>query len=91
MDTVTRPASRLRCTPRALPNEVLRGGRYDDIGKAFGRARPAVGFSIYLRELAELAADDPPHAILAPADSDQRLRALIAQLRAARRDRGSAP
>ena len=65
------------------PNEVLRGGRYDDIGKAFGRARPAVGFSIYLRELAELAADDPPHAILAPADADQRLRALIAQLRAA--------
>ncbi len=64
-------------------NEVLRGGRYDDIGKAFGRARPAVGFSIYLRELAKLAADDPPHAILAPADGDQRLRALIAQLRAA--------
>jgi ATP phosphoribosyltransferase regulatory subunit len=63
-------------------SEVLRGGRYDDIGKAFGRARPAVGFSIYLRELAELAADDPPHAILAPADADQRLRALIAQLRA---------
>ena len=65
------------------PNEVLRGGRYDDIGKAFGRARPAVGFSIYLRELAELAADDPPHAIVAPAHADPRLRALIAQLRAA--------
>jgi len=65
------------------PSEVLRGGRYDDIGRAFGRARPAVGFSIYLRELAELAADTPPHAILAPADADQRLRALIAQLRAA--------
>ena len=63
-------------------NEVLRGGRYDDIGKAFGRARPAVGFSIYLRELAELAADDPPHAILAPAAADEPLRALIAQLRA---------
>jgi ATP phosphoribosyltransferase regulatory subunit len=65
------------------PHAVLRGGRYDDIGKAFGRARPAVGFSIYLRELAELAAEDTPHAILAPADADQRLRALIAQLRAA--------
>jgi ATP phosphoribosyltransferase regulatory subunit len=65
------------------PNEVLRGGRYDDIGKAFGRARPAVGFSIYLRELAELAADDPPHAILAPVGADQRLRTLITQLRAA--------
>ena len=64
-------------------SEVLRGGRYDDIGKAFGRARAAVGFSIYLRELAELCSDDPPHAIRAPADADQRLRALIAQLRAA--------
>ena len=62
---------------------VLRGGRYDGIGKAFGRVRAAVGFSIYLRELAELASDDPPHAIRAPADADQRLRALIAQLRAA--------
>jgi ATP phosphoribosyltransferase regulatory subunit len=62
-------------------NEVLRGGRYDDIGKAFGRARPAVGFSIYLRELAELAVDDPPHAILAPAGSDHLLRELIGQLR----------
>lgn len=62
-------------------NEVLRGGRYDDIGKAFGRARPAVGFSIYLRELAELAVDDPPRAILAPAGSDHPLRELIGQLR----------
>jgi ATP phosphoribosyltransferase regulatory subunit len=37
-----------------LPSAVLRGGRYDDIGKAFGRARPAVGFSVYLRDLARL-------------------------------------
>ncbi|HYM48830.1 MAG TPA: ATP phosphoribosyltransferase regulatory subunit, partial [Burkholderiaceae bacterium] len=65
------------------PNAVLRGGRYDDIGKAFGRARPAVGFSIYLRELAGLAEDRPPRAIRAPADDDQRLRALIAKLRTA--------
>jgi len=64
------------------PNAVLRGGRYDDIGKAFGRARPAVGFSIYLRELADLAEDSPPHAIRAPADDDIQLRALIGKLRA---------
>ncbi len=64
------------------PNAVLRGGRYDDIGKAFGRARPAVGFSIYLRELADLAEDSPPHAIRAPADDDLQLRALISKLRA---------
>lgn len=62
-------------------NAVLRGGRYDDIGKAFGRARAAVGFSIYLRELAELAADKPLHAIRAPASDDARLRSLIEQMR----------
>ena len=31
---------------------VARGGRYDEIGKAFGRARAATGFSIDLRSLA---------------------------------------
>lgn len=64
-----------------LPTAVLRGGRYDDIGKAFGRARPAVGFSIYLRELARLFPDDAPRAILAPADDDGELRELIGRLR----------
>jgi ATP phosphoribosyltransferase regulatory subunit len=66
---------------QGLPTAVLRGGRYDDIGKAFGRARPAVGFSIYLRELARLFPDDAPRAILAPADDDGELRALIGRLR----------
>jgi ATP phosphoribosyltransferase regulatory subunit len=32
------------------------GGRYDGIGKAFGRARPATGFTLYLRQLAGIAA-----------------------------------
>ena len=63
-------------------SEVLRGGRYDDIGKAFGRARPAVGFSIYLRELAELAADDPPRDTRA-GRCRSALARVIAQLRAA--------
>jgi ATP phosphoribosyltransferase regulatory subunit len=31
---------------------VARGGRYDEVGKAFGRARPATGFSIDLRSMA---------------------------------------
>jgi len=31
---------------------VARGGRYDEVGRAFGRSRPATGFSIDLRELA---------------------------------------
>jgi ATP phosphoribosyltransferase regulatory subunit len=34
---------------------VGRGGRYDEVGKAFGRARPATGFSIDLRCLASVA------------------------------------
>ncbi len=33
---------------------VARGGRYDEVGKAFGRARPATGFSIDLRSLANV-------------------------------------
>jgi ATP phosphoribosyltransferase regulatory subunit len=33
---------------------VARGGRYDEVGKAFGRARPATGFSIDLRSLAAM-------------------------------------
>lgn len=31
------------------------GGRYDEVGKIFGRARPATGFSLDLRELVEAA------------------------------------
>jgi ATP phosphoribosyltransferase regulatory subunit len=34
---------------------IARGGRYDEVGKAFGRPRPATGFSIGLRELAGTA------------------------------------
>lgn len=36
---------------RAMGN----GGRYDGIGKSFGRARPATGFTLDLRQLAEVA------------------------------------
>jgi ATP phosphoribosyltransferase regulatory subunit len=68
-------------TPSAA-QAVLRGGRYAGIGSAFGRARPAVGLSIYLRELAELAADDPVRAISAPPDEDTGLNELISKLRA---------
>jgi len=38
------------------PNAIGRGERYDGIGKAFGRARPATGFTLDLRQLARLAA-----------------------------------
>jgi ATP phosphoribosyltransferase regulatory subunit len=33
---------------------VGNGGRYDGIGKVFGRARPATGFTLYLRQLADV-------------------------------------
>jgi ATP phosphoribosyltransferase regulatory subunit len=36
------------------PNAVGKGGRYDGIGRAFGRARPATGFTLDLRQLADL-------------------------------------
>ena len=34
---------------------LLRGGRYDEVGAVFGRNRPAVGFSLDLKALAEVA------------------------------------
>ena len=34
------------------PAALALGGRYDRVGEAFGRARPATGFSLDLRELA---------------------------------------
>jgi ATP phosphoribosyltransferase regulatory subunit len=36
-------------------NAIGRGERYDGIGKAFGRARPATGFTLDLRQLAALS------------------------------------
>jgi len=67
-----------------VPNAVALGGRYDEVGKAFGRARPATGFSMDLRDLARIA----PHeaqaaAIRAPYSSDPRLAAAIRKLRTA--------
>ena len=64
---------------------VARGGRYDEVGKAFGRPRPATGFSIDLRELADAAATLPPREpILAPcANGNRKLAAKIEALRRA--------
>jgi ATP phosphoribosyltransferase regulatory subunit len=39
-----------------VPAAIGNGGRYDGIGKAFGRARPATGFTLYLRQLAGIVA-----------------------------------
>lgn len=65
------------------PNAIARGGRYDHVGEVFGRARPATGFSIDLRELARrLPPAEPKPAIRAPWNEDPALRALIGTLRA---------
>ena len=63
---------------------VGRGGRYDGIGAAFGRGRPATGFSLDLRELVELRRDrhTPPAIIVAPWSDDPALLAFIDTLRA---------
>jgi len=67
----------------ALPQPIARGGRYDHVGQAFGRARPATGFSIDLLTLAGLSTDlDERSAIVAPWISDAGLNAAIQALRA---------
>ncbi|SHG53839.1 ATP phosphoribosyltransferase regulatory subunit [Massilia sp. CF038] len=67
-----------------LPNAVARGGRYDHVGEAFGRARPATGFSLDLRELARLLPTaERKHSIRAPWGNAPELREQIAQLRKA--------
>lgn len=59
------------------------GGRYDEVGSAFGRARPATGFSLDLRGVVTaLAPAQLPLAIFAPAQDDASLREKIAALRA---------
>ena len=70
--------------------EVARGGRYDGIGEAFGRARPATGFSTDLKALVGASCAAPErsqNAILAPAPSetqgDSALEAKVAELREA--------
>ncbi len=64
--------------------EVARGGRYDEIGAAFGRARPATGFSTDLKTLLQLGSqsDESVSGILVPfASDDSALLRKIAELR----------
>ena len=61
---------------------LAKGGRYDDTGRAFGRARPATGFSMDLKQLASLALASPSRgAIWAPAQEEESLNAAIVALR----------
>jgi len=64
--------------------EIARGGRYDDIGRIFGRARPATGFSADLKMLIQLSSLLPAHAqsgIFAPAVREESLREAVHELR----------
>lgn len=61
---------------------LVRGGRYDEVGAVFGRNRPAVGFSLDLKALAEVASlPGSQPAILAPWSEEAALRAAVRHLR----------
>ncbi len=61
---------------------IALGGRYDEVGLSFGRARPATGFSLDLRgAVTSLPPASLPKAILAPASNDIALQASIDELR----------
>lgn len=58
------------------------GGRYDEVGQAFGRARAATGFSLDLRGVVTaLPPAVPEQAIFAPAHADHTLTEKIESLR----------
>jgi ATP phosphoribosyltransferase regulatory subunit len=71
----------------AAASQVLAsGGRYDHVGRVFGRERPAVGFSLDLKALSQALqssgpAPVPRPAIRAPWSEDAGLRAAVRELR----------
>ncbi|MCX7098943.1 MAG: ATP phosphoribosyltransferase regulatory subunit [Methylococcales bacterium] len=74
----------------SVGREIARGGRYDNIGEIFGRARPATGFSADLKLLSALSKQScpppPRQLIFAPylddADLNEKIRDLRAQQQA---------
>ena len=64
--------------------ELVRGGRYDEVGAIFGRKRPAVGFSLDIKELVQVSPRRAlKAAVRAPWGNQPGLRDAIAALRAA--------
>lgn len=63
---------------------IAQGGRYDDIGKVFGRSRPATGFSTDLKTVLSLvdAKEAEVRGIFAPAGAESGLEQAIEALRA---------
>ena len=70
----------------SLGREIARGGRYDNIGRVFGRARSATGFSADLKLLVNLFEESSEQSrepvILAPYADDQDLSQTIRDMRA---------
>lgn len=61
---------------------LVRGGRYDGVGKMYGRDRPATGFSLDLRKLsAGLTAAQTVRAIRAPWGTEAALQTKLRSLR----------
>jgi len=62
---------------------IARGGRYDDIGQIFGRARAATGFSTDLKLLDNLTTRqfEKANRVFAPADNDPALQNKISEMR----------
>ncbi|MGB6105377.1 MAG: ATP phosphoribosyltransferase regulatory subunit [Pusillimonas sp.] len=61
---------------------LVRGGRYDGVGRVFGRSRPATGFSLDLRKLSSgLQAPPLAKAIRAPWGTDAALVEALRKLR----------
>jgi ATP phosphoribosyltransferase regulatory subunit len=62
---------------------LAKGGRYNDIGRVFGRARPATGFSTDIKRLIGLGPRtvEAPQGIFAPWSNDTALTELVARLR----------
>lgn len=62
---------------------VANGGRYDNVGRAYGRARPATGFATDLKTLVQLqvAGPEPDTCIHAPVSDDPALAAAVGRLR----------
>ncbi|MEE4203150.1 MAG: ATP phosphoribosyltransferase regulatory subunit [Halieaceae bacterium] len=62
---------------------VAKGGRYDNVGAVYGRARPATGFAMDLKAVAGVVtqpAEDAP-MIAAPDDDDPELAMMVRKLR----------
>ena len=70
----------------SVGREIARGGRYDNIGEVFGRARPATGFSADLKVLSSLSKQscqvESRELIFAPYSDDSVLSEKIRDLRA---------